>query len=298
MRKFITILTLAFICCTIFPVAAQAKQKTTYMDQTNITTWLWDAAKIKTQPEQIIRNLTDRKVDTLLLQVDAAVNTQAYRTFIGLAHASGIQVHALDGAPQWAAAGGEALQDTFLNWLTAYQSAASATEKFDGIHLDVEPYDLDNYESEQNQILTAYQTMMVRFEKQSAQAGLTFGIDIPFWFYGVLYDNQYGKGNIAEWLCQHVKNIAIMAYRDTAEGADGIISIAAKEMKLFQTYGVKGTIAVETGRLSAANDFVTFYEESKAYMDGQLQTVYQQYQSHPAFAGIAIHYYDSWIQMK
>ncbi|MBD3921951.1 hypothetical protein H8B09_24530 [Paenibacillus sp. PR3] len=298
MRRFITILTLAFICCTIFPVAAQAKQKITYPDQTNITTWLWDAAKIATQPEKVIRNLTDRKVDTLLLQVDAAVNKQAYRKFIGLAHASGIQVHALDGAPQWVDAGGEALQDAFLNWLTAYQSTAMVTEKFDGIHLDVEPYELGNYESEQNQILTAYQSMMVLFENQSAQLGLILGIDIPFWFYGVTYDNQYGKGNMAEWLCQHVKNIAIMAYRDTAEGTDGIINIAAKEMKLFQTYGVRGTIAVETGRLSQANDFVTFYEEGKAYMDSQLQTVHQQYQSHPAYAGIAIHYYDSWIQMK
>ncbi|MDQ0114930.1 hypothetical protein [Paenibacillus harenae] len=179
-----------------------------------------------------------------------------------------------------------------------YQASASRNEQFKGIHLDVEPYEHEQYEEHMDDFIKRYQSMMIEFSTQSEKLGIEFGIDIPFWFYGVMYDNPYGTGNVAEWLCQIVKSITIMAYRDTAAGDNSIISISTKEMDLFAQYNVKGTIAVETGRLADEYKFVTFYEENLKYMNQQLSMVYEHYESHPAFNGIAIHHYDSWLKMK
>lgn len=269
-----------------------------FQNSANLSTWLWDTSRIVSESDMIITNLVNHKVKDLLLQIDTTIEQQVYREFIKKASANGIRVHALDGAPQWVDNNGPKLQGIFLNWLKDYQGAASKNEKFKGIHLDVEPYEHKRYDTESKKLLEQYQTMMISFRNQANQMNLEFGIDIPFWFYGVMYDNQYGYGNMAEWLCQHVKYITIMAYRDTAAGTDGIVGIAAKEMKMFNDYNVKGTIAVETGRLTDEYKFVTFYEESQDYMFKQLDFVYKHYKNDSAFHGIAIHYYDSWMAMK
>lgn len=298
MKKVVLLLCTMFLIYSTVSGVVRAESKYKYSKNTNLSTWLWDASKIVEYPDEIIENLINHDVKLVLLQIDIAVDTKYYRSFISKATANGIKVEALDGAPQWVAKNGVKLQQTFFDWLNNYQKTASINEGFKGIHLDVEPYELDQYTGNENEILEAYQTLIIKFKRQASKLNLNFGIDIPFWFYGVQYQNKYGTGNIAEWLCQHVKFMTIMAYRDIAEGADGIISISAAEMKMFSKYSVKGTIAVETGRLANPYQFVTFYEEGKNYMDQQLELVYESYKTHPEFNGIAVHYYDSWMAMK
>ncbi|MFJ5624630.1 IS66 family insertion sequence element accessory protein TnpB [Peribacillus loiseleuriae] len=220
---------------------------------------------------------------------------QAHREFISKATVNGIRMHALDGAPEWVT--DQKMQKAFLKWLNSYQKAALANEKFKGIHLDVELYEHEQYEEKPRDLLVRYQSMMITMRNQANTLNLEFGIDIPFWFYSVMYNNKYGKGNMAEWLCKHVECITIMAYRDTGAGTDGIIGISAAEMKLFHKYNVKGTIAVETGRLTEDYKFVTFYEEGKDHLYEQLNLVYEHYNAEPALYGIAIHHYNSWLAM-
>jgi len=299
MKKLIPLLCGLVLLSMILPSTfAVAKSNYQFQNAEVVSTWLWDTAKIVSDKDRIVNNLVDRHVNQLLLQIDPTLDVKYYKAFISKAAAKGISVHALDGAPQWVDKTGTELQGAFLTWLENYQKVAVPSERFRGIHLDVEPYGHDEYEGSENEFITRYQLMMMDFTAQANRLDLEFGIDIPFWFYGVQYDNKYGKGNVAEWLCQNVKAITIMAYRDVAGGTDGIINIAAKEMKLFEKYKVKGTIAVETGRLSEQYKFVTFYEETQAYMYQQLDMVYQSYKGNSAFNGIAIHHYDSWINMK
>ncbi|MBO2944588.1 hypothetical protein JJQ72_11465 [Paenibacillus sp. F411] len=277
-----------------------AEAASRFDQSTTISTWLWDTATIveEEQQETVISNLVSHHVDVLQLQIQTDIQLEVYQRFIRKAHAAGIAVHALDGSPYWADRNGPKLQQAFLSWLTTYQNQAAPEEKFKGIHLDVEPYGHDKYEQKKNMLWTNYQTMMLTFKDYTDQHDLVFEIDIPFWLYGIPYNNQYGKGNVAEWVCGHVKHITIMAYRDTAFLNDGVAGVAAAEMKLFRKYGVQGVIAVETGKLPEGNDFVTFYGDGKEYMYGQLEQVYQKYKKDPAFHGIAIHHYESWMEMK
>lgn len=294
--QLICITTLIFLSYSQGTIAANSKYR--FQNATNLSTWLWDTSRIVSESDLIIENLTNHHVNGLYLQIDTTIENKVYQAFIAKASAKGIHVHALDGAPAWVDSKGTKFQNKFLNWLKVYQKAAAANEKFKGIHLDVEPYEHERYAEQSKQLLMRYQTMMITFLEEARQMNLEFGIDIPFWFYGVTYNNQYGKGNLAEFLCRYVKNITIMAYRDTAVGEDGIIGISTKEMKMFKEYNVKGTIAVETGRLTNQFKFVTFYEESADDMYKQLDLVYDHYKDDSAFSGIAIHYFDSWMDME
>lgn len=268
-----------------------------FLNSPSLSTWLWDTSKIVSEQDTIINNLVNHHVSDLLLQIDTTLEPKIYREFISKADANGIHVHALDGAPEWVDDQGINQQNLFLKWLNNYQKDALVDEKFKGIHLDVEPYEHEQYEEKTNEFLEQYQSMMITFRNQANKLELEFGIDIPFWFDGVMYNNKYGKGNMAEWLCKNIEFISIMAYRDTGIGTDGIIGISAAQMKLFHNYNVKGTIAVETGRLEDEHKFVTFYEEDEAYLYEQLNHVYEHYHFELAFHGIAIHYYDSWMTM-
>ncbi|NOV03781.1 amidase [Paenibacillus sp. LMG 31457] len=298
MKKFIHIVCGVCLILLGLPGMAAADSKFAFQSSTSLSTWLWDTSKIVSDQESIIHNLVNNNVKVLLLQIDTTLEQKHYKEFISKATANGIRVHALDGAPGWVANNGTTLQQIFLKWLNNYQESASSNEKFSGIHLDVEPYEHEQYEDNTNEFLEEYQSMMMTFRNQADPLQLEFGIDIPFWFYGVQYNTKYGSGNMAEWLCKNVEFITIMAYRDAATGTNGIMGISAAEMKLFEKYKVKGTIAVETGRLAEEYQFVTFYEEDKAYMNQQLELVYQNYKDNPAFHGIAIHHYDSWMTMK
>ncbi|WP_049681302.1 hypothetical protein [Peribacillus loiseleuriae] len=297
MKKLIHLLCGIFLMLHVFPgMAVAADSKYTYQNSTNLSTWLWDTSRIVSEPDTVINNLVLHHVNDLFLQIDTTIEQQVYREFISKATVNGIRIHALDGAPEWLT--DQKMQNAFLKWLNSYQKAALADEKFKGIHLDVEPYEHEQYEVKPHDLLVRYQSMMITMRNQANTLNLEFGIDIPFWFYGVMYNNKYGKGNMAEWLCKHVEFITIMAYRDTGAGTDGIIGISAAEMKLFHKYNVKGTIAVETGRLAEDYKFVTFYEEGKDYLYEQLNLVYKHYNAEPALYGIAIHHYDSWMAMS
>lgn len=301
MMMLVYVCVVCFLCGYGFvpPKQAAAEAAYSYQNEARLSTWLWNTAEIVDRPDQVIQDLAGHHVRQLQLQIEPSIDNSHYRAFIKAAAAQGIEVHALDGAPEWAGADGGTLQQAFLGWLKRYQLSAAADERFAGIHLDVEPYEHAQYGENTDALLEGYQSMIVKFKNQSAQLGLAFSIDIPFWFYGVIYNNdKFGTGNMAEWLCKRVKSITIMAYRDAAQGPESILGIAAAEMKLFLKHNVQGTIAVETGKLAASDEFVTFYEEGRAYMNEQLEAVYQTYKDHPEFAGIAIHHYDSWMAMN
>lgn len=303
LRSVIQFLCIMLLVVSILPKEAIASRSTEAFQNVNqLSTWLWDTEKIVTEPDMIINNLVAHKVSDVYLQINASVQIESYKNFISKASTYGIKVHALDGAPTWVTnQKGITQQNTFLNWLVNYQAIAAENERFIGIHLDVEPYENANYEKNANNLFKNYQAMILTFREKADRMGLEFGIDIPFWYYGVNYNNIYGKGNIAEWLCKNVEYISIMAYRDSANGSkgnDGVIAIAAAQMNLFEKYNVKGTIAVETGRLGKDSDFVTFYEEDADYLYNELNIIYDHYKATQAFNGIAIHYYDSWMAMK
>jgi hypothetical protein len=294
--KFFTALFLTIVL--IMPAnAAYASQNSNQTKNQQYSTWLWDTSQIVKSPDEILNFLLANDVKILYLQIDYNLNPNAYRSFIKRASMKNISVHALDGSPDWVSDSGTNNQKIFFDWLTKFQNTSSANEKFNGVHLDVEPYLNPDYNINMNKTLESYQAFLLNSLSKSNYLGLSLSIDIPFWFDGVNYNTKYGTGSLADWIMKNTKNAVIMVYRDNAAGDNGIINLASKELALGKLYNTSVSIAVETQRSDEGN-YVSFYEEGVNCMNRELDKVYANYKNNSSFGGFAIHNVMSWMKLK
>lgn len=294
--KFFT--SLFLIIVLIMPSnAAFASQNSDKTINNQYSTWLWDTSQIVKSPDKIIKFLSTNNVKVLYLQIDYDLKPDDYRDFIRKASIKGISVHALDGSPQWISDVGNNKQKAFFDWLAKFQNSSSIKERFQGVHLDVEPYLNPDYNTNKSKVLENYQNLLLNAISRSKYLGLSLSVDIPFWFDGINYNNKYGTGTLGEWIIKNVKSVVVMAYRDTAAGDDGIISAVSRELVLGKKYNADITIAVETQKSDEGN-FVSFYEEGANYMCEELHKVYSVYKGNSSFNGFAIHHLLSWMKLQ
>lgn len=287
--KVLCLLVLLLASTSLLPAHTSYAQQS---DQPKAT-WLWDTARITQDPNEILTFLEQNDVSDLYLQINRDIRPAAYRQFIRNASALGIRVYALDGAPDWA------LSDkpvrTLFNWLTTYQAGSQQAEQFSGVHLDIEPYILPDWTTNKSRVINQYQQRITFAASQATTLGLPFGIDIPFWFHEHSYSNKQGKGNLSDWLIRNTDEVTIMAYRNTAEGPNGIIAVASPEIAQAQAAGKPIRIGVETVPSDEGSN-LSFHGLSNDYMDLQLVTTRNAFASTTSWNGFAIHSLESWMQ--
>ncbi|MDF2612380.1 MAG: hypothetical protein K0S71_166 [Clostridia bacterium] len=293
--KMFKIMLISFILT--IPVNAAATKNTSQVINIPYATWLWHTEQIVQNPDQMIDFLVENNVKHLYLQIDYTLNLNTYKSFIKKAFENGIEVHALEGSAKWVSDDGADRQILFFKWLAEYQKAALDSEKFRGIHLDVEPYLNEQYDSMRNSVLQNYQDLLMHALNMSKEMKVPLAVDIPFWFDEVTYHTKYGKGMLDEWIISHVKDVTIMAYRNSALGDNGIVRLISREMKLAQSYEATIRIAVETQQSEEGNA-VSFYEEGQAYMNNELKIVYDKYKKSKGFGGFAMHHIISWMDLR
>lgn len=304
MKSMKLILIILFIALLFTPtsIAQAASNKNssaaTSTSPQGYSTWLWDTNEITYNSDNILTFLVNNHVTTVYLQVNYNLDYSYYQDFISRASANNIAVHALDGSPDWVMENGGVYQDAFFAWVADYQANSAVAAQFKGIHLDVEPYHYSTgYNTDPNAVLNRYQDFLLNAKNAASSLSLNLGIDIPFWFNEVSYSTGYGTGNLAAWIFNNIKTVTIMAYRDTAAGANGINQLAAAEMTLAKQYNASATIAVETENVGDPT-YVTFFEEGSTYMYNELNLVRQYFSKNRAFSGIGIHHLDSWMSMN
>ena len=277
-------------------VLPDGKAEAIEMDK-SLATWIWNTRDIETKSEEILQYMEEKQVSDAYLQINRSITTYSYHSFIEQATGRGIRVHALDGAPNWATIKGATYQSNLFNWLEAYQANASEYQKFSGVHLDIEPYLHSGWTNNYQNTIAFYQDRLSAGKARAKGLGLLFGVDTPFWFDEQTYQNRYGKGNLAEWIIQLADVTTLMAYRDRADGGNGIIALVRNEVAFAEQYDKKISIGVETGQTSEAS-YITFFEEGEAKMTEELLIVRTAYENSTAVEGFSIHYLDSWMALK
>lgn len=258
-------------------------------------TWLWNPWMFYDSPESTLVFLQQKKVSTVFVQIDSDIPRTKYHAFLTGAHKANIKVFALDGAPNWGNTTGAKAKNKFKNWLANYQKTAPATAKFDGIHVDIEPYGLPEWETKRAATVRGFQNVLTELAAFSKTQKLQFEADIPFWFDEITYNNPtYGKGNLAEWTIKNTDGVALMSYRDTAQA---IIDISSKEMAWGETYGKKVRVGVETME-SKEYPFISFHEEGEQAMERALIDVNTAFSRYSSFAGVSVHHVGSWMNLR
>ncbi len=277
--------------------------------------WVWDMRHVTTDDgrAQLVTFCRAHQISSLYLSAYqfAPVQAQQYRAFLRQAHREGIAVHALAGDPRWALSRYHSLPLAWVQQVVAFNDDGPPEERFDGVHTDIEPYLLSRAWMEHPAQLIgglldlhAKMAALLRMEQQDGPAGQTargtyrplrLGADVPFWFDD---DPTY----LIQWHehvlppSHHLLDIAdyltVMAYRNYAEGSEGVIEISRRELDYAEQAGKFIVIGQET-QADLFPAYVTYGGTSAAYFWGELRKVAAAFQGRHGFGGFAFHHYES-----
>jgi hypothetical protein len=270
-------------------------------------TWLWDTSLITTPEDRnsVLQFAKKMKLGRIYLQINRSIEPDCYRIFIHAASSSGIQVHALDGAPDWIKPNKRQRIAETVQWVKAFNAAASeAEERFTGIQLDIEPYSLAEWNYSRKTTVAQWLDALTEFAAEAKkETGLTASAALPFWLneldvaggsrsktadlHGSSSD---GNGSLIEAMLAPLDEVTLMTYRNQAHA---LAEISSANLSLGDRLGKKIFVAVETNKTSEPA-YITFYSKGKMQLEQELASIDQLLGHHPSYAGIAIHDYSGW----
>lgn len=262
--------------------------------------WIWNAELVRDigDTERLLNFAREKGINVFYLYGPALLLQAPDDLRQFLVSAEGIEVELLAGDPSWGLADMHPEALAFVDNAIAFTQNSSVNQRPVGIHLDVEPYLLDSWGTDQSGTITQYLNLLLDVKNKLISSGtpLRLGVDIPFWFDGIeaIYNGETKPLN------QHVQDIAdyvvIMDYRDTAEDSDGIIAHGETELKYANEIGKLVTIGVETNDVQPAK--ITFFQEGEAVLERELSEVKQAFSEIAAFNGFAIHDYVGYSRLS
>lgn len=268
--------------------------------------WVWNTARIIQQPNEIadlIQFARHQRIESLWLQLPYKMTSHKparsasceillpdrLRRFLKLAHRAGLSVHALDGAPEFVVPHYHHVPLAVIDAVIAFNLESQATEAtFDGVHFDNEPYLLPQWISptHRTDLLQAYLTLNAECQRKASRANLVYGVDIPFWWDKPAADGGDSVGlvlfsGITQPVSYHCIDmldvVGVMDYRNTADGADGIIAHGRSLLEYAEhNGGCDVYIGVETFHAPDTRVLFTFGPTRQQYykmLDGTLTEI-------------------------
>jgi hypothetical protein len=232
--------------------------------------------------------------------------------FLGEVARAGLRAHALFGEPEHTLTKNHervlAKVDAFIEF---NQSAAEKSERFAGLHLDVEPHGLAAWKKADDAEKCALLTQLVELnakviERLHAKApGMLYGADITFWFdktkddgtpaYPVTFHGV--TKDATKHLLDMADNVAVMGYRDHAEGTNGLIGVNQRAVDYADSETAKGRVFVGVKMANIGPKQESFFGQTEQKMMVELKKVYAAYDGHRGYAGIAFFMYSAYRGM-
>ncbi|UOQ84291.1 hypothetical protein [Gracilibacillus salinarum] len=243
--------------------------------------------------EDLISFANDQGINLIYLHVSQkGFDKEKIQSFIKKAAEEDIKVYALGGDPYWALSKNRDSLERFVSNVKDYNRHVSEEERFQGIHLDIEPYLLSEWKNDQDTVITQWLDNMNYLKQQAkSDANLNISGDFPFWIYKVKIPGE--ESNVGEWMISKLDSITIMAYRDSAEGKNGIKSISSPLIEQAANHNKSVVIGVNMVKTDEGSH-TTFYDTHPNEMNQELHQLENYFAGHPGFGGIAVHDYRSW----
>ena len=236
-------------------------------------------------------------------------NDAAMRRMVTNLHLADIEVFVATGAPIWADEGSLEIANRILDNLLNYNRKASPSERFDGIHLDIEPYTLgtqtwhklrwkEHFEQIWNNYLQVLDFSRSKVEKYKTQTqhSLELVEAIPHWYLDKTNAETF-QGSFQE-VIDRVDSVWIMAYHDTAKL---IINSVKDEINYAGTINKEITVGLLVhgeDPLYSPPDNETFIQEGNKALNLAIDQIETHFKQHPALSEIGIFIYESYIRLK
>jgi hypothetical protein len=242
----------------------------------------------------------------------------ALADFLGDASRRGIRVHALAGDPSHALTRNHervlARVDAVLAFNKRQMQSSGAEPLFHGLHLDIEPHGLPEWktasEDEKCRLLTQFVELNAKVmdriraaETRTTGTRLAYGADIAFWldktrddgspaypvtFRGVTQD-------ATKHLLDMLDNVALMSYRNKAEGRNGLIALARRAID--DAGASRGRVFVGVKMADIGPKAESFFGSTEQEMEAELRKVEKAFSQSPGYAGLAFFMYAAYRKM-
>ena len=271
--------------------------------------FVWDSSIVldEARSAELLTFAGHRGYDTLAVEAtgvgynDAAL-TEAFARFTVDATDAGIETFALIGYPWFTVAANAGLpgQPTSSLEGIAVLDVIAGTGLFDGVVDDSHPYGVvyDVNGESRNWLFDEPAAASLDLQAwlrsaKNAIGDLPLIKTTPFWYdsHPALQEmvNIEGEGylTLGHLVATEVDAMAVLAYRDTLGGQNGLLALVAGEMSMGPSI-----ITLETGDLGADLDYLTFQEEGLVALEVTTQEVVDQLTGEWAFAGVGVHHYE------
>ncbi|MYL34651.1 hypothetical protein GLW08_14375 [Pontibacillus yanchengensis] len=256
-------------------------------------TYIWHAENAIEEPDKILEFAKEKDINLLYTRLDRTQDYTVYNEFVEKAHEAGIEVHAMGGHPNWALEKGEKRLNMFVDYVTSYQKAVPPRQQFDGIHLDIEPYVLKNWNGNTEDVLKTWKTNIQTFvDEVNKNSDLETSADLAIWLDDYKTPGEQDT-SFSKWFIDTLDHTTLMAFRDTAAGTNGIIDVSKKEMEFAEELNKELVVSVEMQEMDE-NKHISFYEEGKQVMEEELDEAKRHFNDNPSYHGNAVHAYEYW----
>ena len=247
--------------------------------------WVWN----QPTPKTLVAFAQARGISELFVSVPSNLPTSARLTWVKavskLAVPAGIRLQALGGDPGW-------IDDPAA--AVAWQDAALSTGLFAGVHVDIEPWQRADWNTDQARVVAGY---LATYDRLQAATMLPLEADVPFWLWTLTAAD--GTAVDAAVLAR-VDKVTVMSYRDTVTGADSITDIAARTLAAGVAAGKPVRLAVETNNLGSdpVSAKQTFYGSTESAVSTALDQVDAAESGVASYAGMAVHDYTGYNALR
>ena len=233
--------------------------------------WVWATAVLveNSEREKLVALVQSENIDNVFLglpydstmatwQDALLVNSKMLGPIVRSLNAAGVRVHALAGDKDFILPDRREFVKRGIQNIVDYNKSAPPGEQFYAIHLDVEPYLFPGFRSPRQQwFLENFIETLDACSRIAHDGGMLIGADIPFWFDGInemtLLPFVASFDGVTKPLYQHVMdmmdNVALMDYRTSVEGENGIVQLATKELEYADRIGKQIFVGLETAPL-------------------------------------------------
>ncbi len=251
--------------------------------------WLWQSSVIGSNPTGIISFANANEINKIYLQISGAVPYSTYASFISSAAASGISVAALGGSSDWGTDPTHAGINQYFNWVETYNASVAQGQRFGELSVDIEPYSLPEWQSNQTAVAQSWMANMAYLQNLANNNGFTLTATLPFWLNQIAAPGT--TESLGQWIIDHSNATAIMAYRSSLQGSNGILAIATPLLNAAAASGHKAIVAIDTTP-TLSTSF-----SSKASLSEAIQQFFPTFSSIASYGGYAVNDYSNWNQL-
>lgn len=270
-----------------------AEAETNNFAPQSLGTWMWGGDTYVLLIDETLAFLTSHNVTELYLNCSPAMPKNKLRAFVKACSEAGISVSLIASETKWATPEGLQSFDSFVKWFEEYQlSCGDPDEKLAGMHSDVEPHQLTNWQSEQRVCVEGYMAFMQKARADCDRLGVNFDADIPTWFDQFTVEYMGEQMSLMEAVVRMCDTTVQMSYRDNA---NAILASAKNGLAIAKRLNKRMVLSVETGKIYETPN-ITFYHLGTKVLYRELNSLAELVNTvtAPDELGYAIHYYYSW----